>query len=174
VISVWRKPPNASEIPIEIADDETIVRIAFYPQTLDKKSGNHFKLKTNVFKSRFGEDEVSVIRRNYCLDQFCKDKAKEIELLAKCKGDGKKEFQGFAVISAGAIKIAGSKVLDSRSEYVCHAHIAHGFVVEKNEPARAEVNERLDALKKAAILIEDPFPNKWRWAGPPLMHVQSQ
>ncbi|MGO9930432.1 MAG: hypothetical protein ACLPV8_01240 [Steroidobacteraceae bacterium] len=175
-ISVWRRPPNAAKIPIEIAEDETIVRAAFYPQTLDRKGrkgGTAFTLRASIFKSKFGEDEVSVIRRNYTDNQFCKDKAKEIELLAKCKGESKKDFRGFAVITAKLIENSGSKIIDSRSEYAGHAHISHGFVVERNEPARAEVNERLDALKKAAIFIADPFPDKWCWKGASLIEDPS-
>ena len=133
-----------------------------------KKAGAVFRLKPNIFKSPFGIDEVSIIRRTYVDDQFCKDKAKELELLARCNGEERKDFRGFAVISAAAIRKAGSEVLDSRSEYVGHAHISHGFIVERHEPPRAEVNERLDTLKRAATFIPDPHPQSWHWDGPPL------
>jgi hypothetical protein len=169
-IYVWRRQPDGVEIPVDVAHEETIVRISFYPQTLEKNSaGTTFKLKKNIFRSPPGEDEVSVIRRTYVSDQFCKDKAKDIELSGLCRGEGRKEFQGFTIITALKIRELGSQIVDSRSEYVGHAHISHGFVVQRDEPLPPQLNERLDALKKAAKYIADPLPRKWGWTGPPLI-----
>lgn len=113
-------------------------------------------------------DEVSVIRRTFTDDFFCKSKAKSIDLAAKCHGE-EKEFRGFATISARAIRDLGSTVVDSRSVYLSHADIKHGFVVPRNEPLPSALNDRLDQMKDRAKFIPDPAPAKWRWFGDSLL-----
>ena len=109
-ISVWRKPPKATDVPEAIADRETIVRAVFYPYHL-KKSGT--ELTKVAFKSPPDKDEVSVIRKTFVDEQFCKDKAKDIELAAICRDEDDKAFRGFAVISAQAIRDRKSTRLNS-------------------------------------------------------------
>jgi len=110
-------------------------------------------------------DEVSAIRKNYVDEQFCKDKAKEIDLMGECRSSENKEFRGFAVISANQIRQLGSNVVDSRHVFVAHADISHGHIVVKNEPLPAWLNDRLDRLKNLAKFIPDPSPRSWKWKG---------
>src|SRR5579863_5605567 len=152
VISVWRKPPKARDVPIDIAPRETIVRAVFYPHHLNPKGTS---LVRSAFRSPPGKDEVSVIRKHYVDEQFCKDKAMAIDLLGRCRGEEEKEFRGFAVISAQLIRRFGSNLTDSRNVYVAHADIKHGFTVARNEPLPAQLNERLDRLKTEAKFIPD-------------------
>jgi hypothetical protein len=137
----------------------------FYPYHLNPKGTN---LKNVAFRSPSGKDEISVIRRKFVTDQFCKDKAMDIDLYGQCRGADRKEFRGFAVISAKEIRQFGSDVQDSREVYVSHADIKHGFVVLRHEPFPAELNARLDKLKAAARFIPDPSPTRWKWMGKPL------
>lgn len=150
---------------MEIAGEETIVRAIFYPHHLNRRGTN---LNKYAFRSPPGKDEISVIRKHYVSEQFCKDKAKAIDLIGRCRGEERKEFRGFAVISAQLTRQFGSDVVDSRHVYVAHADIKHGFLVARNEPLPSELNDRLDRLKAAAKFIPDPFPEKWKWVGSPL------
>ena len=143
-----------------------MVRAVFYPYHLNDKGTN---LKRHAFRSPPDMDEISVIRRHYVDDQFCKDKAMSIDLLGRCRGEGRKEFRGFAIISAKAIRKYGSDVVDSRNVYLAHADIRHGVVTAKHEPLPAELNDRLDQLKKAAKFVSDPFPQRWKWASQQLI-----
>jgi hypothetical protein len=149
-------------VPDLVADGEVVIRAVFYPHHLNK-SGE--KLKKNAFRSPPDKDEVSTIRRAFVSDQFCKDKALDIDLRGRCRGDEKKEFRGFAAISAKRIREFGSAIVDSREVFLCHADIRHGFIVARNEPLPSELNDRLDRLKDAARFIPDPSPRAWRWAG---------
>ena len=165
--SVWRRPPRSGDIPIAISGEEAIVRAVFYPQNLNTSGRN---LIRSAFRSPPDKDEVSSIRKNFVDSQFCKDKAKDIELAEICRGASvKKEFRGFAVITAQLIRDAGSNVTDSRHVFVGHADISHGHVAARAEPLPAWLNDRLDTLKDAAKFIPDPAPLKWRWAGPNLV-----
>ncbi len=103
--------------------------------------------------------------------QFCKDKALEIALWGICRSREKKEFRGFAVITADQIRNAGSNVTDSRHVFVGHADISHGYVAARGEALPAWLNDRLDTLKDSAKFIPDPAPRRWRWTGPQLDFV---
>jgi len=166
VISVWRKPPKSADVPEAIAGEGTIVRAVFYPQHLNKGKGT--RLTRHAFRPPYDRDEVSVVRKDYVDEQFCKDKAKDIDLGGRCRGEEKKEFRGFAVISTRIIRKFGSDVTDSRHVFVSHADIKHGFIVVRNEPLPSALNDRLDRLKDAAKFVPDPSPEKWGWIGPSL------
>jgi hypothetical protein len=164
-ISVWRKPPKADSIPVAVGDGEIIVRAVFYPYNLNN-SGK--KLNKAAFRSPPGIDEISAIRKNFVDEQFCKAHAKDIDLFGSCRSNEKKEFRGFAVISAKQIRDSGSEVVDSRQVFVAHADIKHGYVAARHEPLPPWLNDRLDRLKDLAKFIPDPYPKKWRWNGPAL------
>jgi hypothetical protein len=98
-------------------------------------------------------------------DDFCKDKAVEI-----ARRSPNQTYVGLLTIKAAAIRETGSDVRDSRSEFLGHADLDHGFPsAPANEPGSAEafarMTERCQALKKASIFREDERPGLSGWAG---------
>lgn len=149
-----------SELPTDVADGEKIVRAVKTPYHLNKKKT---ALDWRAFKPKVGTDDLSVMRLDYLGANACKDKAVEIAAA---------EYVGLGVICASSIRVSGSEVLDSRDEFWGHAHIAHGIIVQPNEPLSAEDNERFTArLKKLArntAYYPDPQPTSPGWTGPSL------
>lgn len=115
------------ELPIEILDDENIVRLIKTPQHIKND-----KLKPSAFRSQAGIDDVSVIRHSHMGTNFCKSKAKEI------MGEN---YIGLAVVTAAKIRSVGSKVIDSREEFCGHASILHGVIFTVDEPPSAAISE---------------------------------
>lgn len=146
-------------LPIEVSNTENIVRIIFSPHHI--KNG---KIKGAAFRSRVGSDEVSVIRQTYMGSNFCKEKALSLHRSTIS------EYQGLAFIKANKIREIGSTVEDSRDVYCGHADIAHGVVLEPNEPADSDMNriitERLRTLVNSTTYYPDPNPSGSSWTGP--------
>jgi hypothetical protein len=152
------------DIPIEIADEEKIVRAVISPYHVN---ASKTKLRTSVFRSRPGADEVSVIRQEFKGSDFCK--AKGCEIAAKARA----ECIGLAVLRSRQIRHVGSEVHDSREEYCGHAHISHGIVQPPpNEPLPVkqlqELDRKLEALRDSALYYRDPSPQANSWTGPEL------
>jgi hypothetical protein len=155
--------PCMPDIPIYIDDDEVIVRVIFEPY--HEKKG---KLKATAFRSPMGIDEVSVMRHTYMGTPFCKRKAKEIEADSR-KKDPQKKYLGFAVLMASQIRFVKSNVIDSRNQFIGHADIKHGFVLQRDEPldpkAKMELDERLKTLVSLTNYFPDPNPDEEKWSG---------
>jgi hypothetical protein len=151
------------EIPINVADEEKIVRAIMSPQHLNKDGT---KLKPRAFRSRPGADEVSVMRQTHKGSDFCKVKGREI---AASTG---RQYSGLAVLLAHQIRHAGSEVHDSREEFCGHAHISHGIIVPENEPLppqqSMELDRKVEALRESASYYPDPNPEAETWTGPEL------
>jgi len=113
------------DVPIEIANEEAIVRGICSPYHVSSKG----KLKPEAYDPSPATDEVSVIRHAYVGSDFCKKKAKELEDREK-----RKIYQGLAVLSARQIRSVGSEVVDSRQIFFGHADIKHGFDLIEGEP----------------------------------------
>jgi hypothetical protein len=150
------------DIPVPIADGETIVR-----GILNVHLGEKGKLKSNAFRPKAGTDEVSVMRHGHLGSDACKAKAREL-------AHGQVTYKGLAVLLAREIRDASSQVLDSREGNYCgHAHISHGFVVPRDEPPESPVNlalgEKLRALRDVARYYADPEPPNPAWTGQPLV-----
>ena len=129
-----------SNIPHEIGDDETIVRVIV---SWHLKKG---KLHRNVFDSPRGKDEVSVIRLDYKDADFCKTHGKtKVENSALTPP---KLYKGLAAIRARSIREVGSEVVDSRATFEGHADIKHGIVRMRDDPPEAAhlkaLNDRLN------------------------------
>lgn len=143
-----------TEIPVEIDDGETIVRVVKTPHHLNKG-----KLRPSAFRPPAGESCISVMRQ-IMTDDFCKNKA--VELFGAA-------YAGLAVILAGRIRSHGSSVVDARDEWLGHAHVDHGFKSPPNEPSDADefqrMTERCKALANACIFHVDPSPAVSGWAG---------
>ena len=155
-------PPDADQLPKEIADDETIVRGILTPWHY--KRG---KLKKQAFKPPAGSSELSVIRLLMGPD-FCKNKATEI-----AAANTNNKYSGLLAIRADAIRNTGSTVKDSRDppNFLGHADIDHGFKVPgKDEPPATpedlqRLDDRLDELLKHANYHDDPEPLVPGWKG---------
>jgi hypothetical protein len=150
------------DLPVEIADEENIVRVIFCPSHIDT---NKNKLKPAAFRPRPHMDEVSVIRHTYMGSDFCKGKAKEI-----ARHNPNIAYAGLAVLRAHKIRATGSTIHDSREEYCGHAHISHGIELPSpHEPLYAQVNmdvtERCRALRDKARYYADPNPAADLWEG---------
>lgn len=153
------------DIPVDVADNEKIVRAVIYPFHFDRRKN---RLKKDLFKSKPGKDEVSVIRGTYKDASFCKAKGREVAAasdIGKCVG--------LAVLLAYQIRKTRSEVHDSRNEYCGHAHISHGVVAAPpNEPLPPDqqlaLDEKLDSLIRDAVFRVDPDQQAAGWTGSPL------
>lgn len=149
------------DLPISIADGETILRAIVAPSHLDKKG----RVRAAAFRPPPGKSSISVMRQ-ICGDDFCKAKGIEI---GKASLEG---YRGLLAIKAVSIRQAGSTVTDSRDEWLGHADLDHGFVSERDEPATSEMfkkmTERCQALKSLSCYFADPGPEGKGWKGPPL------
>jgi hypothetical protein len=146
------------DIPVPIADGETIVR-----GILDIHVNEKGKLKSNAFRPRPETDEVSVMRHSYMGSDACKTKARELS-------HNQINYRGLAVLLAREIRDAGSQAIDSREGNYCgHAHISHGFIVPRDEPLESpliiSLVERLRALRSVARYYPDPEPSNEIWTG---------
>jgi len=145
-------------LPIEISDTENIVRVILSPHHIKKG-----KLKPAAFRSRANADEVSVIRQTHVGSDFCKEKA----LLLHRPSIS--EYLGLAVIKASEVRKCGSTVEDSREVYCGHADIAHGVILEPNEPADSQmsrfITERCRSLLTSTTYHADPNPSGSGWTG---------
>lgn len=147
-------------LPLEVSDDERLVRAIGTPQHYDAKKG---KLKPAAFRPKEDVCAISVIRQ-IMGDNFCKDKGVEIVGMS---------YLGLAVISSERVREIGSSVYDHRVDFCGHAHIDHGVPAPpKNDPLSSEVNAtmylRWKALSDACIFHVDEKPSALGWSGPPL------
>lgn len=141
------------DIPIPVADSETVVRALFECHV------RRGKLRDNVFRPRPGKDRVSVMRHTYLKSDACKAKAKEI---AK---NPTNPYVGLAAISVGSVRSLGSDVTDSREEFCGHADITHGIAVPADEPPDPRLNLRFREMTARARLVLDPDPDGQKWTG---------
>lgn len=153
-----------TEIPLEVADAETIVRGICSPFHVKKG-----KLQWNAFLPPPGSDEVSIIRHDYVGVKFCKAKAKELT-------DPQKTYEGMAFINVGVVRACDAEVIDSRVVYLGHGDIKH----QRSNPPRNEPREGPDlefvrsvckSIQKKAAYVADPdvASEEWSPALPPIL-----
>jgi hypothetical protein len=149
------------DLPVEITDEEQIVRAIFFPHHIDISKN---RLKPAAFRSPPDKDEVSVIRHTYMGSDFCKAKAKEIAQRSPMV-----TYVGLAALRARDIRATGSTIDDSREVYYGHAHISHGVVLPRDEPLNSALNmvviERCRALVAITHYYADPNPAADLWLG---------
>lgn len=120
-----------------------------------------------AFEAPTDSHEVSVSRGDYVPNWLVKAYAKRwVESLDKKPA---KEYRGLAFISAKIVREAGSKVFDSRTEYLGHADIWHPIIRKRGVTLPPEIlkeyDDMLDKLVEGADYIEDPFPLSCLWRG---------
>jgi hypothetical protein len=145
------------DIPVEVADQENVVRAIFSSQ-VDKKT-----LRKNAFFEI--HDDVSVMRHSYLGSDECKKKALQI-----VPGNPAIKYKGLAIIGVKAVRDAESQVADSRAVYCGHAHISHGIQLPPaDDPLysqqKFELDERLREIKRLARYIPDLDPTAETWNG---------
>jgi hypothetical protein len=101
-------------------------------------------------------------------DDFCKAKGVEIG-----QRSATQTYVGLLTIKASTIREIGSSVQDSRSEWLGHADLDHGFAAPPpDDPGSAteleRMTERCRALKDASRFHLDPTPEVTGWRGAPL------
>lgn len=144
-------------IPNILGEDEKLVRIIFSPFHIDKK--NPTQLTPNAFRPPSGIDEVSVNRLSFTNADVCKQHGKSMN-------SDKKTFFGLASIRYSAVLAANvfarvSKLEDNPS----HADIYFGTILQKGEPAPANINIALKELAAKARYFPDPNKDADTWLG---------
>lgn len=155
------KMPNCDCQPLEIPDDENIIRAIYYSVHVDKKG----RLKWRAYVPTKNTDQISVMRSGCLSLSACKNRAKTMEQMPQ------KLYRGLAVLSTGAVRASGFSVSDSRIYFCGHGHISIGVknIVPKNEePADIEQTDRIREIAKKLIAlstyVEDPTPTSNDWA----------
>ena len=154
------------DYPVEISDDETIVRCIFRPQHVSSNG----RLKKDAFEPNLkAPGGLSVIRHDHVGSTFCKTKAKEIETQSPTK----KEYVGLATITAREITgIDGVTIKDSREQYPGHSDIFyHGVTpAPAQEATSAAVKHRAKDYAKSLLGLAryypDPDVDAQEWMGP--------
>jgi hypothetical protein len=148
-------------LPNFIDNEEKIVRVLFHPHNFN----NSGKIRSNVYRSPSGKDEVSVIRLDYCTANFCKSRGKKIQ-----RPEEKKAYFGLAVLIADEIRSLNAEVVHTpEKENIYHADIKIGFVPQKNEELPSQFKFIVDELVRLARYYKDPNPEIDEWHGEDLI-----
>jgi hypothetical protein len=147
-----------AEIPVEVADTETIVRAVFHPYHLNREN-----LKWQAFLPPSERRDVSVVRHDYLGTENCRRHAKAMQ-------SERKRYRGFASLKVHAVRTAGPDVIDSREEFLGHADIMHKHPAPPaGEPSTSqlfdELRETCKRLAQTAKFCADPDPDAETWSG---------
>jgi hypothetical protein len=145
-------------VPLTVSDGEILIRAV---TSWHVKKGH---LDPSLFQN--ADDEVSVSRQNWIEPWLAKLIATlwiQDRTLSRPK-----LYTGLAFLSARDVRSTGSTVEDSRSEYLGHAHIAHGIAKQTRGEAlppqlRKMLNQRAEQIRNVARYVEDPAPESFRW-----------
>ncbi len=162
------KPLEAHELPVEISNDEIIVRALLTPRHV--KNG---AARRQALKPRAIETAVSVIRQLMGTD-FCKKKAQELAANIGPGMNPPNTYWGLLTLKAAEIRQAGAEVTDSREEYLGHADLDHCLpAVTQDDPVataaqQKALHDRIDALLAVSKTQQDPSPLTEGWSAEPL------
>ncbi|MEX0813714.1 MAG: hypothetical protein WD048_15960 [Chitinophagales bacterium] len=154
------KSATKSEIPNHIADIEKIVRVLLFP-TQFRKSDEI--LKWQAFRTKAGEDEVSVIRLDYCDENFCKKHGKSIQ-----DPNRKASYYGLGVLFASEIRDLEADVIYTPKHHDFHADIKVGYVPTKGEAIPPEIKYKMEEMASKARIYKDSSPDTDLWIDPPI------
>lgn len=156
------------QLPKLIENDEKIARSIFSPANFNKNGS----INANTFKSKAGEDEVSVNRLSYASADICKKLSKKIE-----QPSNRRKYFGIAVLKANEIRNLDADVIYSpiltplEKINIYHSDIIVGYIKQKVKsgeqgiPLPAEISYKIKQLTKNARLYKDPNPNSIEWTG---------
>lgn len=138
-------------IPNHIDSSERIVRVLFYPKHFKKELIYHY-----AFRSPSNLDEVSVIRINFCDENFCKTQGLSMQ-------EDKNPYYGLAVLSAQQIRSVDADVNYTPEHHKFHADIVVGHVFKTGDPAPPEIKYKIEELATMANVYKDSCPEKETW-----------
>jgi hypothetical protein len=154
-------------LPENISDDEHIVRYIFSPRNFNPKTN---KLRTNTFTSPEGMDEVSVIRFNFCDENYCKTRAKSMSSTQRI-------YIGMAILTAKVIRsckcdVVSSPIIDNPTipNTPEHADIVVGCI-RTGQELPAEFAYNISLLTERAQFYLDPNPESEIWEGEALAYI---
>lgn len=160
--ALFKKKKKAIYLPEKVDDVEKISRSIFSPINVNKSN----QLKTNAFRSRKDEDEVSVNRLDYTTPNFCKAFSKKIE-----QPDNNRNYFGLAILSTEEIRNIDADVISSPvkepKELInpFHADLTVGYIVKKGEEIPAEISYKVKKITQTARFYKDPNPTDLNWTG---------
>ncbi|MGV3684385.1 MAG: hypothetical protein ACO1NS_02080 [Daejeonella sp.] len=176
---------NREKIPIDISQDEIILRVLFDPSFYNKKKDS--LTRKAFWPKATGDDEeqrrrVSVMRRQYSTDTDCKKSSRAIRM----NGDyvGFVSFMGVHIEHVNKLKYGVTASLeftplDKKGNYIhsklayvnqpgspMHAELVYDFPLIPNDP---NPSHRLFAEELATLLKDsvhlDPEPGSTSWLG---------
>lgn len=117
-------------------------------------------IKWNCFRSKPNQDEVSVIRIEYCNEQFCKDWGKHIEQF-----DKKNHYYGLAALITKEIRDleCDLEFTPSESTHAYHADIVFGYVLKVGDSPPPEIKFKMEELARIARVYKDSRPAEKEW-----------
>ena len=161
-------------IPLEVGDDERIMRTIFHPANFNEKKG---KLKPNFMKPPAEPDEeddtitsnkLSTTRYDYAGLEFCRAHARNHQ------SEPRRHYWGFGRFVVG--QLMAPRMIDGQA-YACtvkhkpaddnpaHANINLGFRTAVGEPLDGQLQEYIKQLADSAEIIQDPNPESEKWLG---------
>jgi hypothetical protein len=160
-IGLWVSRGGTRRVPLEINDNEILIR-AVTNYHMDKG-----RPTPDLFMNQ-AEDAVSVSRLRWVEKSIAKIYAKV--RVQNRRLQRPKIYTGLAFVSARNVRGATSEVRDSRSEYLGHADIVHGFTPAPPGEAlppheKKLLRNRARDIAKAATYIQDPKPSALCWTG---------
>ena len=158
-----------TSFPLEIDDDEVIVRGICYPYHVSDGG----KLKREAFEPPRGKNDVSVMRHDWIGTEVCRNRARS---LAK----NEKIYFGMAVLEASQIRsIDEVDIVDSRDQFEGHADIMFAGPTKdvSSEPLPASIQhpfkKKSKRLADSAKFFKDPNPDSDTWQGDPLCPAET-
>lgn len=123
--------------PLDIPHAEHVARAVYYSFHLR----NNRTLKWQAFEADKGKDDISVMRAGCLSSSECKQLAKQSNAV-------RREYEGFALLVAGAVRNIGFSVEDSRHIYCGHADILL-HLLDDSAPIETSPEEPPDPLYRA-------------------------
>jgi hypothetical protein len=157
-------------IPLEISEDELIVRGIVHPLFYSKK-----KISDNAFlPPPSGRKDVSVLRHDYTDSHFCKNHSSSLKI-------GENTYCGLGILlaknvdevnSAGEYKLENGELIrvflkatpNIQANLPMHADIIYSHSMDDDEP-KTLMRKIAKELKKKAEYLNDPYPTEKDWRG---------
>lgn len=129
---------NLPEIPIDIANEEELVRILLNPIHINKEN----EIKPYAFQPPPDSQDISVNRRDYTTFEICKKQGLAMQ-------NNNNRFFGLGLILVEKIRLLGFEVKYTPTEKnVAHSDILIGVLKQKGEPLPTEITIKIKRLIK--------------------------